>query len=78
MPIMPDILLNERPDSFHRQAIMLRFDFNPSPDSCIKTYNTRGGGEGLKATVDTTCTVMSSGQCMSSRHLWIRIFCFLI
>lgn len=46
---MPDILLNERPDSFHRQAIILKFDFNPSPDSSIKTYHTRGGGERVQA-----------------------------
>lgn len=47
---MPVILLNKRLDSFHRQAIMLKFDFNPSPDSCIKTSNTRAGGEGVGAT----------------------------
>lgn len=51
---MPDILLNERPDSFHRQAIMLKFDFNPSPDSCIEAYRTRGGGERVQATGHNT------------------------
>ncbi len=51
MPIMPVVLLNKRPDSFRRQAIMLKFYFNPSPDSCIKTYNTGAGGERVGATV---------------------------
>lgn len=73
MPIMPDILLNERPDSFHRQAIILKFDFNPSPDSCIKAYHTRGGGGRVRAARHTR-TVMCGGQCMSRTGLGLSAF----
>lgn len=32
---------------------MLKFDFNPSCDSCIRTYSATGGGEEVNATTDT-------------------------
>lgn len=67
MPIMHVILLNERRDSFHRQAIKLKLYFNPSSDSCIKTHNTGAGGVG--ATVgekisQTSITMQQHLQCV--------------
>lgn len=39
---------------------MLNLYLNPSPETCIKTFDTKGGGEGVEAAIDTTCAVMSS------------------
>lgn len=63
MPVVP---LNKRPDSFRG------FYFNPSPDSCINTYNTKACGVGAGATVvtggkyhsaGTTCTAYDFEHC---------------
>lgn len=45
MPITPVVLFSVNTDSFHRQAILLKFEFNPSFYLCIKTG---AGGKSAK------------------------------
>lgn len=57
--IVPVVLLYKRPDSFRRQAIILKFYFNPSPDSCIRSYNTGQVKKSESCCVDISKTVIT-------------------